>query len=179
MKNTVLYLLIAMLMAVSAAPAATVTFIENPGAGIVDVAVRVLDTVAFSPPSLAGYDLNITYNTSNWSNPMVSFVETHLGSQALSEAFYDTILTAGNVNIAAVSLLPAATLDAIQPDDFDLAVIRFDVIGAGPGNPTLVNPSILDGFGNPLSPNPIPEPATAIMTAAAVICLALWRRRTA
>jgi hypothetical protein len=175
MKKLCLFLLFAFLIAVSSGQAATVEFLETPGPGIVDLTVRVLDTFAFTPPSLSGYDLNIAYDTANWANPSVTFVETYLGTEALFQAFYDAILTAGNVNLAAVSLLPAATLDAIQPDDFDLATIRFDVVGPGPGNPKLVRPSLLDGFGDPLVV--IPEPATVLGLAAGMASLFLWRRR--
>jgi hypothetical protein len=85
----------------------------------------------FSPDSLGAFDVYVNYDAS-----VLSFTDYTLGI-LLGDIITFTALdfsssTAGEVNVAEVSLLSAASLDALQPGEFILASLRFDVLNLPP-----------------------------------------------
>lgn len=91
----------------------------------------------FAPDSVGAFDINIDFDAL-----ALSFSSYALGgylgdiglTQALDSSFGDL---GGSVNLAEVSLLAAAGLDALQPDEFILASLNFDVINLPLGAPSV------------------------------------------
>ncbi len=111
------------------------------------------------PDSLGAFDVSVGFNPS-----IFSFTSYTLGSylgdlnlfEALDVGFGDM---GGSVNLAEVSLLSVARLDALQPGAFTLATLNFDVIDLAPGALTqlsiLRGPILADAFGVQLQPTAI------------------------
>lgn len=90
----------------------------------------------FGPDSLGGFDLSVSYDAS-----VLSFADYSLG-HFLGDLGGFTALdvsggdSGGAVNLAEISLLLPASLDALQPDTFLLASLSFDVVNLAPGTTT-------------------------------------------
>jgi hypothetical protein len=91
----------------------------------------------FAPDSIGAFDISIDFDAL-----ALSFSSYALGgylgdiglTQALDSSFGDL---GGSVNLAEVSLLAAAGLDALQPGEFILASLNFDVIDLPLGAPSV------------------------------------------
>lgn len=87
----------------------------------------------FSPDSLGAFDFSISYDAS-----VLSFADYSLG-HFLGDLGGFTALDVsggdlgGTVNLAEISLLLPASLDALQPDSFLLASLSFDVLNLAAG----------------------------------------------
>lgn len=97
----------------------------------------------FGPDSLGAFDISVGYDTS-----VLSFVGytlgNYLGRIDLSEAIDASGGASGTaVNVSEVSLLSAVSLNNLQPGEFVLASLRFDVLDLGAGASTAL--SILQG----------------------------------
>ncbi len=140
---------------------------------------------------VSAYDLDITYDASILTATDVSF-GLLLGDEAWWEVLNDSDLsTPGLVDLAQVSLLSDAELDALQPDDeFTLATIEFLAIDLGESSLDFVFDAFNDikGFNaEPLDVDPvsggvrvIPEPHSALVFAlgALIVGASVSRRRS-
>lgn len=116
-------------------PSATAALIDfqasSPDAvagGSVAVNVAVSGLGDFAPESLGAFDIDVAYDPAvfAFSGYSLGALLGDLGSvQALDASGGDS---GGNVNIAEVSLLSEAALDALQPAAFILATLTFDVL---------------------------------------------------
>lgn len=96
----------------------------TPGA-TVSIDIAVSDLGNFGPESLGAFDLAVEFDTA-----ALSFIGYSLGSFLGDVAQFEAIDASagdvgGAVNVAAVSLLSAAALDASQPGEFILATLNF------------------------------------------------------
>lgn len=133
----------------------------------------------FAPDSLGAFDITVGFDPTRLSFTDYSFGNL-LGDIGLAEAV-DTSAgdIGGAVSLTEVSLLPAASLDGLQPDAFVLATLDFDVINLAPSIVTqlsvLPGPTLSDALGMPLSVTGlgsasvtgIPVPGTLFLLAAA------------
>lgn len=128
------------------------TFAANGDLVSLDIVVSGLGN--FGPDSLGAFDVSMAYDATvlSFSGYSLNNLLGDLGGQAIDSSAGDL---GGSVNIAEVSLLAAAMLDALQPDEFILASLNFDVLDLAIGATTEL--SILPGavlssaFGQPLS----------------------------
>ena len=148
------------------------------------VSVGIAGTAAGSPPSIGGYDFDVVFDGVILAVAEVSF-GTNLG-QPLSITASDASV-AGRVNLAEVSLLSPAQLDASQPDTFLLAILTFDTLSIGT-SPLQLSPIVVsDAFGQPLAAlagggsitvTAVPEPATlSTLSLGLLVMLAVVRRQ--
>jgi hypothetical protein len=128
------------------------TFAANDDLVSLDIVVSGLGN--FGPDSLGAFDVFMGYDATvlSFSGYSLNNLLGDLGGQAIDSSAGDL---GGSVNIAEVSLLAAAMLDALQPDEFIMASLNFDVLDLAIGATTEL--SILPGavlssaFGQPLS----------------------------
>lgn len=87
----------------------------------------------FGPDSLGAFDVSVGFDPSIFAFTSYS-LGGYLGDlgllEALDASFGDL---GGSINLAEVSLLSAASLDALQPGAFTLATLNFDVINLAVG----------------------------------------------
>jgi hypothetical protein len=126
----------------------------------------------FGPDSLGAFDISVGYDAA-----VLSFagytLENFLGRIDLLEAL-DASSGAGGgaVNIAEVSLLSAVSLNNLQPGEFVLASLRFDVLDLAAGATTalsvLPGALLVDATGSQL---PVTRTAQATITSRASVPL--------
>ena len=127
------------------------TFAANDDLVSLDIVVSGLGN--FGPDSLGAFDVSMAYDAAvlSLSGYSLNNLLGDLGGQAIDISAGDL---GGSVNIAEVSRLAAVMLDALQPDEFILASLNFDVLDLAIGATTEL--SILPGavlssaFGQPL-----------------------------
>lgn len=140
----------------------------------VDLVIEGLaEPAPLGPPSVGSFDVTIGFDASLLSLTGVGF-GPHLGTPS-SEALTDALLLASDaVNVASVSLLAPADLDARQPAAFTLVTLSFVGLGDGPVAFGFVgDPLVDDAFGIKLA---LPEPPLLALFGAALPLL-LRRRR--
>lgn len=138
MKNTIATLALAAGAALGAAPAsAAITLVFTPTATHIDVGQSVTVTATIGglgAEVLSGFDLNFLYDAAVLQALGVSYPgESALGNQVTP----NTVFTAGDLGIDALSLEDDATLALNQPNSFDLFTFRFAGIANGTSNFTL------------------------------------------
>jgi hypothetical protein len=111
----------------------------------VNVVVSGLIPQGTARSEVGAFDLDLTFNPAAVSLANVAF-GTLLGDPT-SEALTDVKPGAGIVNFAEVSLLPTATLDALQPDTFTLASLSFRATAPGTSTLTLSRAVVASGSG--------------------------------
>lgn len=131
-------------------------------------------------PSLGAFDITLSFDADAVAFTSVAF-DGFLGSIP-AEASADALLGAGTLSLAGFSILPEATLDALQPASFRLATIIFTATSAAPSTIAIASSLLGDVDGRPLAltapptglqVQPIPEPASALVFG---LCLALVAR---
>src|SRR5262245_13116575 len=110
------------------------------------VQVEISDTAAFAAPSIGGYDLTVAFDSGILAASEVIF-QSFLGNP-LSLTAAD-ISIPGFVNLAEVSFLSPAELDALQPDTFLLGLLVFDTIALGVSPLSFASLLVSDAFGIP------------------------------
>lgn len=149
----------------------------------------VSDLGNFGPDSLGTFDISVGFEAS-----VLSFVSYSLGdflgdvdlSEAVDASAGDV---GGAVNLAEVSLLSLVDLDALQPGEFILATLEFDVINLAAGEMTqlsVLSGSILgDAFGAPITVTglgsatveAVPVPGTLVLLSASLFGWLMLKRR--
>jgi hypothetical protein len=192
-KRYVLVLLATCLMQTPLAHSALIGF--QPDTAFADTGdsislnLVISDLGNFAPDSLGAFDISIGFDASALSFTGYSFGD-YLGDLDLFEAIDASAGDLGGaVNVAEVSLLPAALLDALQPDTFILATLNFSVIDLAAGADTLL--SVLSaqladasgfeienpGLGSALIQSTVPVPGTLLLMAASLFGWLTLKRR--
>lgn len=151
---------------------------------VLSIDLRVGGLGNFGPDSLGTFDISVGFDSSVISFDSYSLGGL-LGDVGLVEALdVGTGQAGGNVNVAEVSLLSAAALDALQPGDFSVATLNFDVINLDAGELTelsiLSAPLLGDAFGSRIGVtetgsaiiegrSPVPVPGTLLLLVSAFI----------
>ena len=91
----------------------------------------------FSPDSVGGFDVSIDYDAA-----ALAFVSYDLSNLLGDLGFFEAIDVGagdlgGSVNLAEVSLLSPGSLDALQPEEFILATLNFEVLDLAAGVATV------------------------------------------
>lgn len=144
---------------------------------------------------VGAFDIDLSFATSSVSLVSVAF-GVLLGDPTSGEALTDLKPGTGIINFAEVSLLPTATLDALQPDTFTLATVSFQATAAGTSTLSLSRAVVANGGGGGLpiavlgaaevtasSPSAVPEPKGVLLFAigfatVAGFVSARWRTRS-
>ncbi|MEZ5572747.1 MAG: cohesin domain-containing protein [Halioglobus sp.] len=132
-----------LLACIAQAPVAQATMLSlQPGETLANTGDTVsLDLIvsglgAFSPDSLGAFDISVAYDAAVLSFAGYS-LENFLGNIGLSEAIDASGgASGGAVNVAEVSLLSAVGLNNLQPGEFVLASLSFNVLSLGVGAAT-------------------------------------------
>jgi hypothetical protein len=150
--------------------------------GVLDVDVVITELGAGAAPTLAAFDLDITFDPSLLSFGSVDF-GFDLGIPGL-EALTSAGLLAGpvRVDLAEASLLSNAALDLAQPASFVLATLHFVALAPGVSPLAITQAVLADTAGGPgnnsiaaslsgASVTVVPEPSTALLLALGVALL--------
>src|SRR5215472_16253489 len=126
-----------------------------------------------NPPSVGSFSIDIGFDNSLLSPQSVDF-GTGLGNPELFEAVISSLFGTGDVNVAEVSLLPNGALDSRQAPAITLATVNFLALATGNAVFAYLGGPVDDGNGNLIvgTKTAIPEPATSLGTALALI--AMW-----
>ncbi|MGH7392263.1 MAG: hypothetical protein ACREM3_22815 [Candidatus Rokuibacteriota bacterium] len=150
----------------------------------VSVDVVVSDLGAGSAPSLGAFDLDVSFDPLILAPTSVTF-GPFLGDEGLVEALTSFTLLPGVVDLAEVSFLLPAELDALQPASFTLATLFFDTLGVGTSPLTFAQALLDDAFAVrlDLAPDtgsvtvvataPVPFPGTLLLVGSGLVALAL------
>jgi len=141
--------------------------------------VIVSDVGSVPEDSLGGFDLALAYDPS-----VVSFVgfayQPFLGVNP-GEVIVSSSGGGGTIDLAAVSLLDASALVALQPTSFTIGQITLLAIGAGTSPVSFTSTELADAPGEALLPltsvagavlEVVPEPSTALLLCAGLFALA-------
>ena len=121
--------------------------------------------------NVGAFDLHLDFNPLVLTPLNVSF-GVSLGDSS-SEAFTSVSLLPGEVQLAEASLLDPATLQAGQPNAFQLARIEFNVVGLGTTGLTFSQTIVDDPFGGKLTTTSIPGTVTGVPEPSGSMLIAL------
>jgi len=129
---------------------------------------------------IGGFGFDVLFDPAISSPTSITF-GLNLGDESLFEALTVSGVVAGTANLAEVSLLSAAELQALQLNDsFVLATLNFDAIAVGVSGLSFANTNFVDGFANNLavitengSLTVVPEPIPAVPEPASFAVMAL------
>lgn len=167
------------------------TFASTGDSIAIDLVISDLGN--FGPDSLGAFDISIVFDAS-----VLSFTSYILGDFLGDVDLFEAIDASagdsgGEVNVAEVSLLSALTLDTLQPGEFTLATLYFDVNDLALGAMTQISVlsgavlagadgkllSAIDTSGRAIVQAPVPAPGTLwLMTASLFGWLTLKRRQS-
>jgi hypothetical protein len=164
------------------------SFLAGPGDSIsLDLVVSGLGNAG--PDSLGAFDISVGFDPTKLSFTGYSLGNL-LGNVGLAEAIDASAGDVGGaVNVAEVSLLSVPALDALQPDSFVVATLKFDVVDLAPSVVTqlsVLSGAVLgDAFGSPLSVTGlgsasvqgVPLPGTLFLFSATLFGWVAARRR--
>ncbi|HEY3129248.1 MAG TPA: PEP-CTERM sorting domain-containing protein [Acidobacteriota bacterium] len=166
----------------------------------VNVAIAISGLVDHAAPSLAAYELAITYDPLVLAHPVVTFGDPVLGDQlALTFPSFKCVgpacgLSSMPLLMFELSFDSSETLNTSQPGAFDLLTVHFDGIGVGSSPIKLSHILLVDSDGNDLrqsnqinisdsliTVNPVvqgqvPEPGSLLLFASTLVVLAALRR---
>ena len=149
----------------------------------------VSDLGNFGPDSLGAFDISVGFEASVLSFTSYSLGD-FLGDVDLSEAIDASAGDVGGaVNVAEVSLLSVVDLDTLQPGEFILATLEFDVINLAAGGETqlsvLLGSTLGDALGFSIeeiglgsaSIEAVPVPGTLVLLSASLFGWLMLKRR--
>lgn len=181
MRKTILALGLLLALAPAGSGAITIGLAPAVVTGTVGLAFD-LDVVVSGlgngvAPSLGAYDLDITFDPT-----LLTFDSTSFGGGLGAGSLQFSGAAAGVVDLAEVSLLSPAQLDALQSDSFVLATLRFTPIAEGTSSLGFSQAIAGDGFGAPLqvttggarvvAEGVIPEPGALALFALGALAVA-------
>lgn len=127
------------------------------------------------PPSIGSFDIDIGFS------PILTFQSATFGpflGVLGTEALFDSLLLSPTVvNLAEVSLLDPASLDALQPATFTLVTASFLATGTGPVAFKYLRGPIDDAFGDLLFGSKVPEPSSFLLLASGIVAGIFFRRK--
>ncbi len=182
--------LCAALMGTGRAQAASLTLVPSSlsvfAGSPLDIDIVIGGLGLGAPPTLAAFDLDVTFLPS-----VLSYVSTSFGFD-LGIPGLDALTSSGllggpvRVDLAEASLLPNAVLDANQPDTFVLATLHFLALAPGTSPLAITQALLANTAGGPAIPAtlsgasvdvvPVPEPAAAAFIALGLALLGMRRR---
>jgi hypothetical protein len=182
-KRTLVLLALGGLGLAATLPVSAVTISLVPAAAdVVPGQIIALDLVISglglgTAPSVGDFDIDLGFDPAalQFTNYVLGEALGNPGTfEALDVSFGE--FGAGGVNVAEVSLLDAAVLDATQPDTFVLATLAFLVTGLGAGDATTVSVDLVYALGDALGdPIAVDASGDAVLTGVAVaLPSALW-----
>lgn len=145
----------------------------------VSIDVSIAEVIPGGPPSVGAFDLDVTFDSAMLTPTGITF-GPFLGDTSLFEALTDVRLLVGVVNLAEVSLLSPAQLDALQPDIFTLATLSFTALASGTTTLAFSDITVDDAFGNLLIGTKVSEPSALLLLCsglAGLLGVARWRRQ--
>lgn len=132
-------------------------------------------------PSLGSFDLDITFDPA-----LLAFNSSSLVGALGAGSLQSSGAAAGVLDLAEVSLLSPAELDALQTDSFVLATLRFTPIAEGTSSLGFSQAIAGDGFGAPLqvttggarvvAEGVIPEPSALLLFALGALAVTRSKR---
>jgi hypothetical protein len=157
----------------------------------VQVSVQISDLGNFQPPSLSGFDFQLSYNSSTLQFNSISFGDPGLGDlinlSNISGLTSVSNPSPGVVNFAEISLDNSTDLNAAQPSSFILATLNFKAINPGTSLLSLSVLDLADENTQPLAFNPpgsisvsvtpatqVPEPGLGWLSLAGTFGLAVF-----
>lgn len=189
--KTNLRIALGLLLALAAAPAGAVSIGLSPSPVNASVGVGfeldvVVSGLGGADSSISAYDLDIAFDSSLLSFDSVEF-GVLLGGPA--DSLQDSgLLGAGVLDLAELSLLGPGDLDALQPDSFVLATLRFTPLATGTSSVTFGPAIVANGAGGGVEvqlgaarvvtgERVIPEPGAAALFALGALAVARRARR--
>jgi hypothetical protein len=189
MRRSIFAVSLGLVLLAARAHAVTIT-LSAPGAPVLVGSVVEVDVLIagpglgnFTAPSVRSFDFDVSFDPDELSFLEVEF-DVFLGTPG-TQAFVDSGEPApGTVDLAAVSILSSATLNALQPDAFRLATIRFEALEGGTSALALTQTLVGDTSGAALavdeaigaSVTVVPEPRSAGLVATGLLLAALGAR---
>lgn len=181
MRKTTLAL--ALLLALAPAGAGAVSIDLAPGVVAATVGASFdLELVVSglgdgAAPSLGAYDFDLEFDAS-----LLAFESVAFGTQLGAGSLQASGVAGGVVDLAEVSLLSPAALDALQPGSFVIATLRFTPLAPGTSSVGFGQAIVGDGFGAPLqvslggarvvAERAIPEPGAVALFGLGALVLA-------
>jgi hypothetical protein len=105
----------------------------NPGESF-DITVSISGLGDGAPPSPGTFDMTLVFDSAVFElDPLSVVTTTLLGDPGLAEAIVTVNPGTADLNVLAISLLPAAQLTAMQPGAFELFTATFTNVGFGAG----------------------------------------------
>ncbi|MFB3814352.1 MAG: PEP-CTERM sorting domain-containing protein [Terriglobales bacterium] len=180
MKKAAMFLAVVMLVLLMGSVAAradsvfiAITPTGNPNEWAVNVQNIPIGTV------VGGFDLDL-YLPGVIGLDSLTFGTAYLGDPALWEGIGNFWLnwSTSTLTVQFVSLLDVSALAGMQSaTGFTLFTFSYPQLFGAQNPPQLVRLELSDGFGNPITGAPVPEPATIVLLAPALAGFALRLRR--
>lgn len=153
----------------------SITRISQTG-NSVNVDIGISGLASGAAPSLSGYDVNLSFDSTYLSFAGVVFGDATLGNQldlaSLGSATISELAGIGLVNLFELSGDAAEDLNTLQADSFNLATVTFDVLNVGTSLLQLDFNALADADGNALSAVTLSAPVTTVPLPSAFLLMA-------
>jgi hypothetical protein len=186
MTRHLAHLALGLLVALAAARADAISISMDPAASVIAVgdsvaiALNVSGLVDNAAPSLAVYDIDVTWDPGLLQLGIVSVGDPLLGNQ-LDLVGLGTVSTisfgTGTVGLSEQSLDSIADLTNLQAGSFTLATLTFQLLDVGPATitPSIIQAAEVSGLPLPIDSitgaevSAIPEPSAALLALVGVL----------
>jgi len=153
----------------------SITRISQTG-NSVNVDIGISGLASGAAPSLSGYDVNLSFDSTYLSFAAVAFGDAVLGNQldlaSLGSTTISELAGIGLVNLFELSGDTAEDLNTLQADSFNLATVTFDVLNVGTSLLQLDLNALADADGNALSAVTLSAPVTTVPLPSAFLLMA-------